>query len=268
MSKIYFERYTNIYRFMETIQARPNNEKFGKASRERGDWSGTNTWEEAQHQFANGIPEKAARLKKSLDAFKAKSNVNQVKRRPVNYYYGYTPNIPAAIIGLPKSMRRVETTPQKVKALSIIYDMGQNSATSAETLEKAGETMLQLVYMLECRGYRVSLDLLPFCAGDSREFLLSINLKDWRQHLDIMKLSFPLTSPAMFRRFGFAWAETLPGVTGGRVSGYGFHFTKSQAINVLDKSGVDTKNAHFVNVEDCTNAEFDALTMARNLGII
>lgn len=267
-NKVYYERYTNIYKFMETVEARPNNEQFGKDSKEDGEWYGAKTWKLAMEQFQNGIPEKAAALKKSLEAFKANSNVNAVKRKPTNHYYGYAPNIPAAIIGLPKSMRRVESTPQKVKALTLVYDMTQNCGTDAKTLERSGETVLQLVYMLECRGYRVALDCLAFNGErDERKFVLVINLKDWKQHLDIMKLSFPVTSPSMFRRFGFSWAETLPDVTS-RVYGYGSHMGKKSTLSVLESQHYDVKNSYLITVNDCENAGFDPLEVAKTLGII
>lgn len=266
--RIYFERYTNIYRFRETIEKRPNNSQFGNDSHDKGAWYGTETWEIAVEQFENGIPEQAEKLNQSLNAFKAKSNITNTKIRPTNHYYGYTPNVSAAIIGLPKSMRRIERTPQKVKAISIMYDMTQNCGTSERTLQKAGETVLQLVYALECRGYRVSLDGVVFNGErDERKFMLFINFKEWKQHLDIMKLSFPLTSPAMFRRFGFMWAETLPEVTE-RVRGYGSHISKGTFMKTLPKIGMDTKNAYFICVDDCEEAAFDAIKLATNIGIV
>jgi hypothetical protein len=252
---------------MDVIETRPNNSQFGTDSHKTGEWYGTKTWEEAVEQFSNGIPEKAERLKKSLEAFKAKSNISSTRSRPNNYYYGYAPNIPAAIIGLPKAMKRVEKTPQKIKAVSILYDMTQNCGTSAETLMRSGEAVLQLVYALECRGYRVALDGLVFNGQrDTRSFILSINFKEWKQSLDIMKLSFPITSPAMFRRFGFLWAETLPDVKS-YVSGYGSHMGKRETITQLGKAGVDTKNSYLISVDDCESAKFDPLTMAKALGI-
>lgn len=266
--RIYFERYINVYRFMDVVEKRPNNDQFGTASMDNGPWSGTETWEEAMNQFQNGIPEQAEKLQKSLNAFKANSNISSPKNRPKNHYYGYSPNVAAAIIGLPKSMRYNERQPQKVKAIRILYDMTQNCGTDADTLRKAGETVLQLVYLLECRGYRVALDGLAFNGErDERRFILAINLKEWKQHLDIMKLSFPLTSPAMFRRFGFKWAETLPEVSS-RVSGYGRHIEKGESLRLCGKCGIDTKQAYFIGVDDCDENAFDAFKLAKSLGII
>ena len=270
-NKVYFERYQNIYRFMDTIQSRPNNDKFGRDSSESGDWYGTKTWDEAMEQFSNGIPETAEKLKKSLDAFKANSNICATKSRPINYYYGHTPNIPAAIIGLPKSMRKVERTPQKVKAISLVFNQNESCEVGADTLRKAGECVLQMVYALELRGYRVTLDILAFASqNEGRAFILAINVKDWKQHLDILKLSFPVTSPAMFRRMGFRWAETMPGVEGGRVWGYGTPIVRDsdKGRKRLESAGYDLKTTYMVTIDDCKKSDFDALEVAKKLGII
>lgn len=267
-----FEKYDNIYKFMDTISRRPNTKKFGDSSTSTGDsdWYGTNSYTEAQEQFSNGLPEKAAALKKSLETFKASANLATPRARPSNYYYGHSPNVPAAIIGLPKSMRRVEKTPQKVKAISILSDMTQNAGTSGATLEKAGCTVLQLVYALETAGYRVALDIMPFTTDTRRNgqhTICLINLKDWKHSLDIMKLSFPLTSPSMFRRFGFRWAETVPGIEAEHVPGYGGHLDKDKVKEHLSRRGYDMKATYFVDVEDCMSCDFNALKVAEKLGI-
>jgi hypothetical protein len=269
---VYYETFPDIYKFMRSIDSRPNNGKFGTSATKLDDgdgWRGTRTYEDAVSQFENGLPETAERMKKSLGAFKAQSNIVTAKARPRNHYYGYTPNVPAAIIGLPKSMRRVERIPQKTKTIGLLWDCCECCGVSAETLRKSGEAVLQLVYVLEMRGYRVRLDCAPFTGNSSnRDFLVIINLKQYGQNMDILKLSFPVTSPAMFRRFGFKWAEGVPDVKGGEVYGYGVHLSKAQINAILEKRGYDTKAAYTISVNDCKSADFDPLTMAQNLGII
>lgn len=270
-NKVYFERFDNIYRFMDTIEKRPNNDSFGTSSqnKDKEKWAGTETYNEAVEQFSNGLPETAERLKQSLGQFKAKSNITTNKVRPNNHYYGYSPNVAAAIIGLPKSMRRIERQPQKTKTIGILWDCCENCGTTAETLRKSGETVLQLVYALEVRGYRVNLDCTPFASNDgNRDFVAIINLKQYGQHLDILKLSFPVTSPAMFRRFGFKWAETVPGVTGGKVWGYGHTIKNNRIMTILSEKGYDTKSTYRISVNNCEEASFDALEVAKTLGII
>ena len=270
-NKVYFEHYDNLYKFMDIIEKRPNNSKFGNSSQKHSSdgWSGTKTYEEAVEQFSNGLPETAERLKQSLNSFKAKANLLTTKNRPNNHYYGYSPNIPAAIIGLPKSMRRIEKHPQKTKTIGILWDCCQNCGVDADTLRKSGEAVLQLVFALECRGYRVNLDSTVFTGNSyDRDFLVLINLKKYGQPMDILKLSFPVTSPAMFRRFGFKWAEGVPNVEGDRDSGYGRHLDKENLLEILSKNAIDTKSTYCISVDDCENADFDPLAIAKDLGII
>lgn len=269
---VYFERFDNIYKFMDTIEKRPNNDKFGTSASKvsKDGWSGTRTYEDAIREFSNGLPETAERMKKSLGQFKARSNITTNKVRPINHYYGYSPNVAAAIIGLPKSMRRIERQPQKTKTIGILWNSCQNCGVEADTLRKAGETVLQLVYALECKGYRVQLDCAAFTGDcdDNREAILLINLKQYGQHMDILKLSFPVTSPAMFRRFGFKWAEGIPGFSGSKVWGYGHHLGKSRLSDTLSKQGYDTKSTYQIDVDDCKNADFNPLEVAKTLGIV
>ena len=269
--KTYFEMYPDIYHFMDTIERRPNNKKFGDSSQKMsGDgWSGTRTWDEAVTQFSTGLPEVTEKLKMAMDQFTAKSNIITTKRTPRNYYYGYSPNIPAAIIGLPKSMYHIHRIPQKTKTIGILWNSTQNCGTKAETLQKSGESVLQLVYMLERKGYRVQLDVTPFSGADNeRNFVCIVNLKQYSQHMDILKLSFPVTSPAMFRRFGFKWAEGIPGVTGSTVFGYSRQMDKKDLLAVLEKNGYNNKSMYCISVNDCEEVDFDPVKMAEKLGIL
>jgi hypothetical protein len=256
---------------MDTVSKRPNNDLFGKSSQKesRDGWSGTKTYGEALEQFANGLPETAERLKKSLGQFKVQSNIVTNKVRPKNHYYGYAPNVAAAIIGLPKSMRIVDRVPQKTKTIGILWDCCQSCMWEAKDLRKAGETVLHLVWALETRGYRVKLDCSPFNTVDSHRYFVSVlNLKQFGQHMDILKLSFPVTSPAMFRRFGFKWAEGIPGISGGSVSCYGDTVGKAKLTEILKQHGYDTKSTYIISVEDCHNNGYDALEVAKALGIV
>jgi hypothetical protein len=270
-NKLYYESFPDIYRFMDTIDKRPNNDKFGHSSTEKrtDDWAGTKTYEEAVSQFSNGLPEVAEKLQAALTQFTAKANIVTQKRTPRSHYYGYAPNIPAAIIGLPKSMYHIHKIPQKTKTIGILWNSCQNCGVKANVLQQAGESVLQLVYMLERKGYRVQLDCIPFSGNeDGRDFVAVINLKQYAQHMDILKLTFPVTSPAMFRRFGFKWAEGVPNVTGGTVWGYGCHLSKNKLLPILAKQGYNINSTYCIDVNDCRNNEFDPMKIAESLGII
>ena len=265
-----FERYNNIYRFMDTIERRPNNGRFGDSSHKETDaeWSGTRSYEEAVEQFSNGLPERCEQMRRSMERFKAASNLSATKTRPKNHYYGYAPNVPAAIIGLPKSMRYTERTPQKVKAVSLVFDCCVSCMTDAETMVKAGCTILEAVYALEASGYRVKLDLSLYSTeSDGQKIACMVTLKEWQNHLDLLKLSFPLTSPSMFRRFGFKWAEGIEGVKSRHVYGYGHIMSDEQIKSLLRENGYKIDSTYFVRVSDCEKCNFDALRLVERLGI-
>lgn len=269
MANIVFENFPTIYALIGAVHSRPNNHHFGTNSAEQGNrkFFGTDSYTEAEELLASGIAEKAEELRKSLNRFRAQTNVDANRRRTRRDYCGYRPNVPAAIAGLPKTMYRHNKVEHKVKAVNIIYDCGMNCGTSAETLEKSGSAILSMVYALEMSGYRVQLNILPFAAetGSNRAVCM-VGLKDWRQPLDILKLSFPLASASMFRRFGFHWAETSPDVTVNYPS-YGHHMEKSDVLETFDKVRYTTKNAYVINVPDCEAVSFDPLKLAERIGI-
>lgn len=263
-----YENYDNIYRFMDVIKSRPNTRQAGDSAKRDSDnsWYGM-SYENALEAFAKGLPEKAALMQQEVRKIDIKSNISISKARPRNYYYGYSPNIPAAIIGLPKSMRQIQRVPQKVKAVTIFYDATMNGGTDVQTLESAGLCVLKLVYLLEKSGYRVKLDYTPFAGTKGSEnAICALTLKEWKQPLDLLKLSFPLTSAAMFRRFGFLWIETVPGIHNWG-SCKGSHLSKSNLVKLLRETGRNIDNIYVIDVPACKQTHYNPVELAESINI-
>lgn len=266
------EKYDNIYKFINTINNRPNNGFFGKES-EKSDtesfyFTKTHNYQEATSQFENGLIEETQQLKRDIQQFKQKQSITIQKSIPINYYYGYAPNIPAAIIGLPKSMKYNKKTPQKIKAVSIYYNITANANIDADTLYNSGKTVLQLIYYLESQNIRTNLYIIPSCTDcydNDLDAICIIRLKEYKQPIDILKMSFPLVSPSMFRRFGFKWKEGLNGLNL-RQSGYGRSYKIEEARKVLENK--IESNSFLINYELCENNDFDAVQLAKNLNIV
>ena len=265
-----YEKFDNVYKFMDTINNRPANGKFFNEAKHTGNlrFYGTPDWDTAVEQFSNGLPDVADRLKNSLAQFKANTAFTS-RVKPRNYYYGYAPNVPAAIIGLPKSMRQMTRQPQKIKTVCLLVNACVLGDVSASELTKHGEAVLNLVYALEKSGYRVQLELLISATDcyNRGDLFCSIILKEYKQALDIMKLSFPLTSPSMFRRFGFHWKATVPGV-GGTQSSMGRSYDSDGIRRVLTDNGVDFKNKYIISHADSKRAGYDALKLAKSLDLM
>lgn len=269
MGKLVFDNFSDVYAFRHAIQTRPDNGRASDKSRSNGESFSGMPLDKAYAALTDGLPVAADKLKRELNRFKAQTSGQITQRRPINYYNGHAPNVPAAIIGLPKSMRKVTKTPSKVKTVTIFYNSSANCDTTAATLEKSGSAVLQLAYWLELNGYRVKFVLTPYLASEGDEIAVcNVLLKDFRQPLDILKLSFSITSVSMFRRLGFRWLETVPNLKNNWSWGYGSQITdREKALKKLAETGQNTENAYFIMVSDCRKANFDAIKLAENLGI-
>lgn len=265
-----FESFPTTHEFMRAVTSRPQNNKTrdNRGREGKNDFCGGLSWDESVDALWNGLPETCKALQSDLRKFRENGAINLGNKSvPRNYYYGSKPNVPAALAGKPKSMRQRQRQPQKIKTVRIVYDQCQNANTSAMTLKQSGTAVLCLVYALEKSGYRVKFDLLPFASQRMNECAISlINLKDFRQPLDLLKLSFPITHPAMFRRFGFTWLETVENL-GPFYDGHGHHIDRDTMIARLTEAKVLDTNAYLIQIDDCENANFDVRTIAKNLGI-
>ena len=268
--KLVFESFPTTHEFMRAVTSRPQNDKTpdNRGRDGKNDFCGGLSWDESIDALWNGLPETCRALQSDLRQFPENGTMNLGNRSvPRNYYYGSKPNVPAALAGKPKSMRQRQRLPKKVKTVRIVYDQCQNANTSAMTLKQSGTAVLCLVYALEKSGYRVKFDLLPFASQRMNECAISlINLKDFRQPLDLLKLSFPITHPAMFRRFGFTWLETVKDL-GPFYDGHGHHIDRETMLERLKDAKVLDTNAYLIQIDDCERANFDVRTIAKNLGI-
>lgn len=268
--KLVFESFSTTHEFMRAVTSRPQNDKTpdNRGREGKNEFCGGLSWDESMDALRNGLPEICKAMQSDLRKFRENGTITLGNKSvPRNYYYGSKPNVPAALAGKPKSMRQRQRQPKKVKTIRIVYDQCQNANTSAMTLKQSGTSVLCLVYALEKAGYRVKFDLLPFASQSRDECAISlINLKDFRQPLDLLKLSFPITHPAMFRRFGFTWLETVENL-GSFYVGHGHHIDRDTMITRLTEAKVLDNNAYLIQVDDCEIANFDVRTIAQNLGI-
>ena len=187
-------------------------------------FSGTKTYDEAVDLISNGWTEKLDEVKKKFNAaVKTNASASIEKARPTTGVVGYAPCVPNAIRGLPNSMIATEKVPSKVKAVSIVYGTSVSSDWTTEEMINCGIAVLKIVNSLELEGYRVKLVLEAYsCVGNKDTASMLVDVKDYRQPIDLKKLCFPIAHPSMLRRIVFRWLETVPSLTDKRLSsGYG-----------------------------------------------
>lgn len=101
---------------------------------------------------------------------------------------------------------------------------------------RAGKNILNVIYTLELQGYRVALNVMTnFCTNKERAFSI-VQIKNWRQPSNPLKISYPLVHPSFFRRHGFRWLETVPELTDGTFTdAYGRPLDVDEGRNADDR---------------------------------
>ena len=268
------EHYDSIKQFLTTINSRTkNNVMRCEDSSQTGSssFTGTKSYAEATELLEKGWSDVLPKIRKQFET-SVKSNANGAidRRRTYNHVVGYVPNVPNAILGLPQSMINQHIEPQKVKVVSIVYAPDANCGTEAETFIKAGVVVLNIVNQLELNGLRVRLMITPMDSFVNGTFLsCTINIKDFREQLDLKKIAFPIANPSMLRRFGFKWLETYPELTeSGFACGYGRTISgEKNHKDDLVKSGIIKGTDYFLNLERIEELRFDVQAVMKDAGI-
>ena len=213
--KIIFEEFDSLGNYLKTIDARPVNKVFSgeDLSSKTGSYHFTETgsYEEATELARIGYRDGLDELKAA--SIKTKHVESAPKNIPKAAIVGFTPHVPNAITGVPLSMINVAPTEQKAKVISILYYMGGSWQVDTESYIEAGKNVLNAIHTLETQGYRVALNVMTAYCEPSERALNSVQIKNWRQPSNLLKLSYPLIHPSFFRRHGFRWLETQPQLT-------------------------------------------------------
>lgn len=216
ISHVIEEHFDSIHSMLAVLDTRTNNLEMFQchSSQKNGNkrFSGTNSWNEAVELFENGYTDVLEQIKSGIQK-NVKATQTQTRRIVRTGVVGYAPHVPNAINGLPNSMIYTEKQAQKIKAITIYYAPTENCGVEAETFIKSGIAMLSAINILEMSGVRVNLNVVFFNGANDTETEGSfgtVKVKDFREHLDVQKLCFPVVHPSLFRRFGFKWIETTP----------------------------------------------------------
>lgn len=255
------EQFNGVAEFLKAINGRTPNKVFAghSMSSETGDedFTMTKTYAESAELMASGYKEGLEKLD-SAKKCKITASTKVVKNIPQVGIVGFAPHVPNAIAGIPQSMISTTTQTQKSKVVSILYDCTDSCGVSAQDFVKAGRNLLDLVVALESQGCRVALDMMVCTCTREQKVACTIRVKDHRQPINPLKVSYTLIHPSFFRRQGFKWIETTPLVTDNKfLSGYGsplrYNIPRESTDGCrefLSESGVLEKNVYFTNIDE------------------
>lgn len=288
----HYEHFNSIAEMLATLEEReqcPGMEGCHSSHREMdSDFCDSKTWDDAMYLYQQGkdTPREA------LKAIKADIDGNGVKRVRERAYAGSTCNVGRAIAGLPKDMYRRRPTPAPVKSVRLVYNSSTTWRTSAEDMERAGETFFRVAYSLYRLGYRIEIVVAAVSVSCNayHEVLRNVcgvkvsrpkteargcyvTVKGYRDMFNLAKLSFALCSPSLLRRFGVLWLERAPfDATPYKLqnhaynSGYGRPVTYNPAgVQSLKELGLWDENTRYISVYDILERGCDAERVMKEL---
>lgn len=174
-------------------------------------WYGVTSSKEAMNLLATGWSDNVNSIARSM----SKITANGYTKRTTfhNDVVGFSPIVPLALLGVPTSMMNSKIKPMKAKIIDIVYDITVSAANDSDVIFENGKKICEVIIGLEKQGYRVRLSAIQGYTGDSSGDFLVVKIKDEAQPLDLKRIAFPLTHPAMFRIIGFGWYERVPSGT-------------------------------------------------------
>ena len=217
------ENFNSIQEMLKILNERENNnvmrDEYDSQEKNSPGWYGTKSYEEAEELITNGYTEILDKIKAGIK-FDASENSKII---PENNVFGYIPNIPNAMMNLPKSMIYAKRIPRKITTIDLVYcPVGPGYTYTQEFIDN-GIKVLNVINSLEKNNIRVNLKVALKCSEAGNEAnLATVTLKNFKEKLNLQKICFPIAHPSMLRRFGFKWLETTPELTDHQwTSGYG-----------------------------------------------
>lgn len=270
---VVFERFQTIDKLIQANKNRKPNKVFSPYSLKSNDtsdecqsFSETASYQEAEDLLVHSWDKPLDRLKGGEKAF-VKSNTVAQKRKSATGVVGYMPNVPNAVMGLPNSMINTESIKQKVKAVTIVYSPCVSYQWSSNEIIDSGIAVMNIINLLERNGIRVQLTI-EFMAShtgiSNPKNQLSVawlNVKGWRDPLDLKKIAFPVVHSSMLRRIGFRWLETNPNIKNQSYTrGYGMPIGDgiyTAAVRTLNDHQLLKDHEYYITAPLCRDMNFD-----------
>lgn len=281
MKTVIYEHFKSLDHLIDTMNERPQNAVFQKtdlsSQRDESDkprkFSGTNTYQEAVDVMQAGYKDPLEQMKKAI--LKIGRNEDRKRPRLKDDFVGFIPHVPNTLKNIPLTMINREKVQNKQKTIHLTYSFCSLGNVSTDDIIKGGINFISLVNSIEKQGYRVKIDTIFASVTDQTAVIYSVNLKNYGQALNLLKLAFPLVHPGMLRRMSFKYIETAPGLTDRRfIGGYGttLGFTCGDSLEkertwLKDHGIIKEDNNYYINAKEAIKAP-NIEALAEKTGLI
>lgn len=251
--------FTKVFANLDGLRRYLDNAKYNDLFRCEGDrssitgrasFTGTADYTTANDLLRDGDTNNANKLKAAAGNGLKAANGDGQKTRRVSAICGGAANVPAVLMGLPKSMIAQRKFIYKdTKVLNLVYNVAIHAGIDASEINRVSINLVNAIMGIEKKGYRVNL-YVSICAeqkgGRDTEYCnMFVRIKDSGQYLDVKKMAYPLVNPSMLRRHYFRFLETSEGLKNTSwVYGYGTPVRDVAKIQEFaKKAGINAKKA-------------------------
>lgn len=203
-----FESILDMQAYLKQTES---NERFAKESRTgSSNFTGTKSYEEAEHLLIHGDTANASKLEAKLATI-TKSIGGQNKTKFYNDVVGFNANVPRYLQGMPQNMINSKRVVVKQPTITLLKSISYSCWWSTEQIINESVKALSIVHKIEQAGTRVNLDILWTDREGGEQIIYRLNVKKASERMNIAKLAFPMVNPSMLRRicFGALEVETL-----------------------------------------------------------
>lgn len=204
MARSLFKKYESIDAMVRDLNTISGKEDSNDTSNPH--WYGTETYQEAVDRIVRGDDELAKKLRGS-EKLDIHMPTTGVRKKIVTRVAGFAPHVPNFLAGVPNNMLWCEEQKVNKKVITVIYGCNTRSEASVDRIAKVSARVVSCIMSLERKGYRINLYASNVAKNGSRESGFITKLKDSGQHIDVLKMAFPLLSASWNRRFGFRFRE-------------------------------------------------------------
>lgn len=250
MTKDFLEKFESISRFQRALNTRKVDSFYkDRMNSERNSYEFTKTksYEEADKLLSHGDKDAAAKL---IGCNENGKRVNIAKKSTIyNSPIGFVPNVPNYLSGRPDNMFAEKTqTYKSCKVLNVCVNSATSCTVESEDILAFNKRLLNVVYTLEKRGYRLNLYVgdIAYYRTSKNIGLCLVKVKDSGKLLNVTNVAYPLSNPSFGRRHLRRWTETN-GETFD--SGYGVVASNKKSIGFI-KSLFKNANISLLSTED------------------
>ena len=219
MEKVLFNKFNSVEELSNWINTTPQTKK-GKefsvsteVSRQRTEFTGTGSFEEAQALLKYGDKVNADKINATIRKIKAQGNGNETRNKLYNSPCGFMPIVPKVLAGDPQNMLAIRKERyNSTKVLNVAYNVAVDCTRTTEDLIKTAAKVANVIASLEKNGYRVNLYAYS-CGRDLKNnyYSLLVKIKDSGKYLDTLRIAYALVNPSFYRRHIFGYMERLKG---------------------------------------------------------